>query len=178
MFIDSWLFLFTSRSHSSSKFDHNLLTGGILIFGVGLELHSSVCSAGIFTCIVFYSTSKLLIYAYLSEFTCVNLDTPLTLPVERVYVVWAPVTSQQRFRSPIYLLCFATVCAYAVIIMLLFFGEVVKFAVLVSSVPGREDRLRAEDSVCLIGLKRLSSYPLLIYDLCVLVQFRLGLTTG
>jgi len=73
--------------------------------------------------------------------------------IERVYVVWAPATTQQRFRSPIYLLCFATVCAYAVIIMLLFFG--------------REDRLRAEDSVCFIGLKRLSSYPLLIYDLYI-----------
>jgi hypothetical protein len=43
-----------------------MFLGGVLIFGVGLETHEAGCSAGIYLCIVFYASSKLLIYAFLS----------------------------------------------------------------------------------------------------------------
>ncbi|KAJ7890457.1 hypothetical protein B0H14DRAFT_2497089 [Mycena olivaceomarginata] len=95
VFLDSWLFLFAS---------------GILIFGVGLETHQAVCSAGIYLCIVFYASSKLLIYTFL---------------IEKVYVVWAG--GEKRFRSPIYIICAITVGLYAGIIALLFFGRVSQF---------------------------------------------------
>jgi hypothetical protein len=48
--VDSWLFLFTS---------------GVVVFGAGLELHASVCSLGIYLCIVSYASSKMLIYCFL-----------------------------------------------------------------------------------------------------------------
>ncbi|KAJ6581571.1 hypothetical protein B0H19DRAFT_512771 [Mycena capillaripes] len=95
VFLDSWLFLFAS---------------GILIFGVGLETHKTGCSAGIYLCIVFYSSSKLLIYAFL---------------IEKVYVVWA--VGEKRFRSPVYIICVITVGLYAGIIALLFFGRISQF---------------------------------------------------
>lgn len=51
IFADSWLFLASS---------------GILIHGVGLELDAGSCSMAIFTCIILYTTSKALIYLFLS----------------------------------------------------------------------------------------------------------------
>lgn len=48
--IDSWLFIFTS---------------GILILGFGLEKDELGCSMGILICIIFYGSSKFLIYVFL-----------------------------------------------------------------------------------------------------------------
>jgi hypothetical protein len=42
-------------------------TGGIVIFGVGLESSNESCSVGIYLCIVFYATSKALIYFFLGK---------------------------------------------------------------------------------------------------------------
>ncbi|KAF7370539.1 hypothetical protein MSAN_00686000 [Mycena sanguinolenta] len=97
IFLDSWLFLFSS---------------GILIFGIGLETNDSVCSAGIYLCIVFYSSSKLCIYAFL---------------IEKVHVVWA--IGEKRLRSPVYIICAITVGLYAGVIALLFFGRVSQFRI-------------------------------------------------
>lgn len=44
----------------------NCYLAGVIIFGAGLELKASICSAAIHLCIAFYATSKLLIYAFLS----------------------------------------------------------------------------------------------------------------
>ncbi|KAJ6623986.1 hypothetical protein B0H10DRAFT_761452 [Mycena sp. CBHHK59/15] len=93
--LDSWLFLFTS---------------GVLVFGVGLEKDSAVCSAGILSCIAFYSTSKLLIYIFL---------------IEKVHVVWS--NGNSRLESRIYIVCVVTVAVYAVIIALLFLGRIAHF---------------------------------------------------
>lgn len=123
LFLDSWLFLFTS---------------GILIFGVGLEFHEAVCSTGVFACIFFYATSKLFVYFFL---------------IERVHVVWMPATGIKRFQSRVYIICFVTACAYAVVIGLM--------------VVGRINYYREGDSVCVLGLRPISSYPLLIYDLYI-----------
>lgn len=50
VFADSWLFLtFT----------------GVLLHGVGIELNKSTCSLGIFSCILLYTSSKVLIYFFL-----------------------------------------------------------------------------------------------------------------
>ncbi|KAF8888979.1 hypothetical protein CPB85DRAFT_1203524, partial [Mucidula mucida] len=125
VFLDSWLFLISS---------------GILIFGVGLELQDSVCSAAIHLCIAFYATSKLLIYAFL---------------IERVYIVRSPVSCVARFRSPIYVVSFITVCLYSVVIVLMLFGE------------WRTYYYREDDMACMIGLKSMSSIPLLSYDLYI-----------
>lgn len=52
VFIDSYLFLFTT---------------GVLILGIGMATSTAACSLGIYLCIVFYGTSKLFIYLFLSK---------------------------------------------------------------------------------------------------------------
>ncbi|THV07225.1 hypothetical protein K435DRAFT_959830 [Dendrothele bispora CBS 962.96] len=123
VFLDSWLFLISS---------------GILVFGVGLELHYSVCTTAIILCIAFYATTKALVYFYL---------------IEKVHIVWAPPTGRSRFRSPVDIVCFLTVSLYAVVIGLMIFGRVA--------------RLRSGDNVCVIGLRPFSSIPLLAYDMYI-----------
>jgi len=53
VFLDSYLFLFTA---------------GVLILGVGMAASAAACSLGIYLCILFYGTSKIFIYLFLSEF--------------------------------------------------------------------------------------------------------------
>lgn len=122
VFFDSWLFL---------------LASGVLIFGVGLEYRYSVCSAAIYLCIGCYTGSKLLIYLFLSE---------------KVHIVWSPLPGTKRFHSRIYIVCFATLCVYFVVILLMIFGRIHYFR---------------EDGTCVVGLRHLSSYPLLIFDLFI-----------
>ncbi|KAF8216579.1 hypothetical protein K438DRAFT_1703578, partial [Mycena galopus ATCC 62051] len=111
IFLDSWAFLFSS---------------GILIFGVGLETDAAVCEAGIYLCIVFYSSSKFLIYSFL---------------IEKVHVVWD--VGEKRFKSPVYIICVVTVSLYAAVIALLFFGK--------SSFLLREIGLKAMASIPLLS---------------------------
>jgi hypothetical protein len=53
--------------------EHNtkfmVVLGGVVVFGIGLELNGAMCSAGIYLCIACYATSKLLIYSFLSAFS-------------------------------------------------------------------------------------------------------------
>ncbi|KAJ4470845.1 hypothetical protein J3R30DRAFT_1130562 [Lentinula aciculospora] len=124
IFLDSWLFLFAS---------------GMLTFGVGLESKELVCSLAIYLCVVFYATSKLLIYSFL---------------VEKVYLVWSPSTaSPRRFKSPIYLSCLAMIAVYG--------------GVIASMFAGRIHYLREGDGVCIIGLEQYSSLTLVVYDLLI-----------
>ncbi|KAJ7446744.1 hypothetical protein FB451DRAFT_1412160 [Mycena latifolia] len=123
VFLDSWLFLFTS---------------GVLIFGVGLETHEAGCLAGIYLCIVFYASSKLLIYAFL---------------IEKVYVVWAVGPGGKRSQSPVYIASAVTVGLYGGIVALLFFGRISQF--------------RDGDKACVIGLKPTASIAMLSYDLYI-----------
>ncbi|KAF8603698.1 hypothetical protein BDV93DRAFT_493259 [Ceratobasidium sp. AG-I] len=58
VFLDSWLFLFST---------------GILIGGAGMSSTSTNCALGIYACIVLYALSKVLIYLFLAE---------------KVHVVW------------------------------------------------------------------------------------------
>ncbi|KAJ7775763.1 hypothetical protein DFH07DRAFT_799666 [Mycena maculata] len=95
VFMDSYLFMFSS---------------GLLIFSVGLERDTNACAAGIYLCVSFYTTSKVLIYAFLSE---------------KVYIVWD--TGRSRFRSPVYLICAGTVLLYLGIIILLVWGRIAEF---------------------------------------------------
>lgn len=95
VFLDSYLFLFCT---------------GILVFGVGLQLNATACAAGIYLCITFYTTSKLLIYSFLTE---------------KVYIVWD--TQRSRLRSPVYLVCAITVGLYFGIILIMFLGRVQQF---------------------------------------------------
>lgn len=130
-----------------------LFLSGVLIFGFGLELVAGVCTAGVFTCILLYAASKFFIYAFL---------------IERVHVVWSSATQTKRFQSRLYILCFVTVLAYLAVVGLM--------------VLGRDNYFRPDDMVCIIGLKEVGAYPLLIYDLYINVfltsLFLYGLRRG
>ncbi|KDQ61828.1 hypothetical protein JAAARDRAFT_66874 [Jaapia argillacea MUCL 33604] len=122
VFLDSWLFLFTS---------------GVLIFGAGMELNSTVCNLGVDVCIAFYASSKVLIYCFL---------------MERVYIVWSPATPARRFKTPVYIACFIVLCLFSVIVVVVVIGRLAFFR---------------DDGSCVIGLRKYSSVTLLTYDLFV-----------
>lgn len=99
----------------------------MVIFGVGLELNHSICAAGIYLCIAFYATSKLLIYAFLSASTaqlpCRLLNNAPIMLVEKVHVVWSPTAGVRRFKSRVYIICAVTVALYGVVIALMLVGK-------------------------------------------------------
>ncbi|KAL0577794.1 hypothetical protein V5O48_004195 [Marasmius crinis-equi] len=69
-----------------------MLLGGVLIFG--LQTTVQACTTAIAICIVFYGSSKVLVYLFL---------------VEKVCLVWSPrVVVSSRLCSPVYLVCKGT----------------------------------------------------------------------
>ncbi|KAF9792595.1 hypothetical protein BJ322DRAFT_1030207 [Thelephora terrestris] len=124
IFIDSWLFIFSS---------------GILILGSGLERNDVSCSMGILLCIIFYGSSKMLIYAFLSE---------------RVHVVWRPSPQSRRLQCKAYVACVAALSGYLGVVAALFYGRI-------------SDLVGDEHVVCYIGLKKPASITLLTYDFFV-----------
>ncbi|KAJ8075464.1 hypothetical protein PM082_019802 [Marasmius tenuissimus] len=120
IFVVSWLFVFSS---------------GMLVFGVGLETTTATCHGAIVTCIVFYTSSKILIYLFLSE---------------KAFLVWSITAVGGRFRSPVYLLCLGNMLGYLAILILMIRGKI---------------HFWRDDGACIIGLKAFSSIPLLVYDL-------------
>ncbi|KAJ7615829.1 hypothetical protein FB45DRAFT_1106524 [Roridomyces roridus] len=82
-------------------------TAGILMFGVSLQKDTRACAVAIYLCVSFYTSSKVLIYAFLSE---------------KVYMVWD--TGRSRLRSPVYVLCMVTVAVYGAIVGLMAIGGI------------------------------------------------------
>ncbi|KAJ7198253.1 hypothetical protein GGX14DRAFT_525787 [Mycena pura] len=122
--LDSWLFVFST---------------GVLIFGVGVEMNRILCAAGTYLCVAFYTTSKVLIYMFLTE---------------KVYLVWGK--STRRLRSPVYLICMTSVLLYVLaILVVVIFGRITLF------------RSTDDEGTCDIGLKPTASVPLLVYDLYI-----------
>lgn len=109
IFVDSWLFIFSS---------------GILVLGTGLERNDVSCSMGILLCIIFYGSSKLLIYTFL----CTPLPSILPSPVtkshtaERVYLVWQTTPQPRRLQCKAYVVCLVTLSGYLGIVGVLFYG--------------------------------------------------------
>jgi len=130
--------------------------GGLVIFGIGLESSISVCRTGIFLCIVFYASSKALLYVFLSkQATSIFSLSLMFSSVEKVHVVWSSTPKTPRLKSPVYLVGMGTIVFYTIV------GIVM--------VIGRVSYLRQEDGYCFIGLKFYSSVALLSYDLWVVV---------
>ncbi|KZT20900.1 hypothetical protein NEOLEDRAFT_1074647 [Neolentinus lepideus HHB14362 ss-1] len=122
VFLDSWLFLFT---------------GGIIIFGAGMELSGTVCSLGIDICIAFYATSKIFIYWFL---------------IEKVFLVWTPGANAKRMKSPVYIGCLVMLSLYTVVVIIMVLGRVSFFR---------------DDGACSIGLHPYASGTLVAYDLFI-----------
>ncbi|CAE6529074.1 unnamed protein product [Rhizoctonia solani] len=92
----SWLFLFAT---------------GILIGGAGMSSAFINCALGIYSCILLYAGSKVLIYCFL---------------IEKVHIVWGG-THQPRLHSKVYLGCLITMLPYAAIVILMLIGRVAYF---------------------------------------------------
>lgn len=135
VFLDSWLFLFTS---------------GILIFGAGMELNKTVCALGIDICIAFYATSKIFIYWFL---------------IEKVFLVWTPGAGARRMKSPVYIGCFAMLSLYSVVVVVIVLGRVSFFrddgACTIGLQPHASATLVAYDLFINIILNGLFLWPLL-----------------
>ncbi|CAE6436499.1 hypothetical protein ACGC1H_004522 [Rhizoctonia solani] len=71
--------------------------------------------------------------------------------IEKVHVVWGG-AHQPRLKSPVYRICLITVTPYVVVIALMLLGRIAFIR---------------NDGACVIGLKRLASLTLLIYDLYI-----------
>ncbi|KAJ7618729.1 hypothetical protein FB45DRAFT_714670, partial [Roridomyces roridus] len=123
IFLDSYLFIFAS---------------GILVFGINLQKNTTACAAAIYLCVSFYTSSKVLIYAFLTE---------------KVWIVWETSSGRSRMRSPVYLVCMVTVALYGAIVTIMVIGGIAE--------------LRQSDGLCVIGLKPTASIPLLSYDLYI-----------
>ena len=91
-----------------------------------MELSSTVCLLGILNCIIFYASSKMLVYIFLGAFLppVSTLSRLLTLAprvaVEKVHVVWGG--RQSRLRSKVYLGCVFVLFVYVGVAIFLFFG--------------------------------------------------------
>ncbi|KAG9126596.1 hypothetical protein FRC07_002870, partial [Ceratobasidium sp. 392] len=71
--------------------------------------------------------------------------------MEKVHVVWGG-AHQPRLKSPVYRICLITMTPYVVIILMMLLGRIAFIR---------------DDGACIIGLKRLASLSLLIYDLYI-----------
>ncbi|KAJ7624591.1 hypothetical protein FB45DRAFT_923763 [Roridomyces roridus] len=87
-----------------------VLSAGLLIFGIGLQMDHDSCETGIFICVLFYTTSKILIYCFLTE---------------KVYIVWG--NGNRRLRSPVYLACMGVVGLYVGVIIAMILERIAEF---------------------------------------------------
>lgn len=141
-----------------------LMLTGILVHGVGLEWSGASCTLAIFSCIGLYTSTKILIYIFLSEkvwlvwsntgsskgstLGAVNVDSHHVHATSIMPKLMS--TLGRRLRYPVYLVCFASVGLYWICFVLL----------LVYRIAHR----RHADGSCVIGLERQASIPLLTFD--------------
>ena len=143
----------------------------MLIFGIGLGYSTAVCTAAIYICIFFYSSSKFFVYAFLCEF-CLRQPCTAHLYIffiaEKVYIVWSRANGVRRFESPVYLACAVSVSFYCIVMTLMLGGAPFHSLALCRAKlyvgPIHEF---APNGSCTIGLKPFGYIPLLAYDMCV-----------
>ncbi|KAL0063360.1 hypothetical protein AAF712_009755 [Marasmius tenuissimus] len=114
--------------------------GGLLIFGIGLETGTAACTAAVLLCVIFYGSSKVLIYCFL---------------VEKVHLVWSPTTGiGGRLKSRVWLACMSLNVGYLVVVFLMCLGLI---------------HYHRDDGLCIIGIKPFSSITLLVFDLFITI---------
>ncbi|GAA5879099.1 hypothetical protein JCM1840_004526 [Sporobolomyces johnsonii] len=122
LLVDSLLFIFASA---------------IILLGVGSSLNHAACSASIWYCILFYASSKMIIYLFLSE---------------KLYAVYAYTAHGRvpRWQSTQYRVA-----------LLLMAGWLGVTGVMIA---GRVTEIRQNDNACVIGLRIWSTVPMLTMD--------------
>ena len=139
-----------------------------------MELSGTVCMMGILNCIIFYASSKVIIYLFLGTcpqdvYSLTGCAAHIQISAEKVYVVWN--VRRRRLHSKVYIACLAVIGVYVGVIVFLIFGassRLLGVTELTRSshhlLPGRIAFFR-DDGACVIGLTRPASLTLLIYDL-------------
>ncbi|KAG8984992.1 hypothetical protein FRB90_005008 [Tulasnella sp. 427] len=120
-----------------------LFSASILVTGAGLALNETTCAMAIYACIILYASSKILIYAFL---------------IEKVWLVWRKdykTTLKARWNNVVWRTGMIGLCLYIGILILM--------------LVGKQTEIRPRDGVCIIGLSRFSSIPLLSFDLFITV---------
>ncbi|KAG9050385.1 hypothetical protein FS837_005730 [Tulasnella sp. UAMH 9824] len=118
-----------------------LFAGNVLVTGAGLALNDTTCAMAIYSCIILYAFSKILIYAFL---------------IEKVWLVWRTdykTGFQARWNNLIWRTGMIGLSFYIVILTLM--------------LVGKQTEIRTRDGACIIGLSRFSSIPLLTFDLFI-----------
>ncbi|KAG8867391.1 hypothetical protein FRC20_005884 [Serendipita sp. 405] len=108
---------------------------GVVVNGVGMSLNIGACLSGIYLCIFFYASSKIIIYIFLAE---------------KVHVVWSAGKSIRRLKSRVWLVCCFVLIGYLVVFVLMLIARIGYFR---------------EDHTCVIGLRKIATIPLLTYDI-------------
>lgn len=123
-----------------------------MISGVGLSFNQATCRGAIFLCIVFYASSKVLVYTFLGQFPRLAL-THTNKPnhsAERVHAVHPGVG---RLRSTAYRICLAFLTGYVVIIVLMLWGRISFLRDGTSHrFPYTDITMDGSDNACVIGL--------------------------
>ncbi|PVF94736.1 hypothetical protein CPB86DRAFT_739896, partial [Serendipita vermifera] len=119
IFLDSWVFIFW---------------GGLVATGIGMSRNPKACLTGIYLCVSFYGSSKVLTYIFLSD---------------RVYLVWSANNPVSRRKSKIWILCGVVLLGYVVCFVLMLIAKIAYIQ---------------WDGTCVIGLDGRASIPLLVYD--------------
>ncbi|PVF91913.1 hypothetical protein CPB86DRAFT_802455 [Serendipita vermifera] len=119
IFLDSWVFVYW---------------GGLVATGIGMSKSPRICLTGIYLCISFYGSSKVLTYIFLAD---------------RVYLVWSANNPVSRRNSKIWILCGVVLLGYVVCFVLMIIAKIAYIR---------------SDGNCVIGLEGAASIPLLVYD--------------
>ncbi|EUC57583.1 transmembrane protein, putative [Rhizoctonia solani AG-3 Rhs1AP] len=112
-----------------------LIMTGVLLHGAPRQHESHRCSIGIIMCLICYCANKGLVYLCL---------------IERARAVWS--TSQQRWRSPIYLFCLSLLLPLVGTLAGLLLPQAIHYVY---------------SGYCVIGTNQPSSIFLLAYDMCI-----------
>ncbi|KAL5634487.1 hypothetical protein ACGC1H_002517 [Rhizoctonia solani] len=112
-----------------------LMMTGVLLHGAPRQHESHRCSIAIIICLICYCANKGLVYLCL---------------IERVRAVWS--TSQQRWRSPVYLFCLSLLLPLIGTLAGLLLPQAVHYIY---------------SGYCVIGTNQPSSIFLLAYDICI-----------
>jgi hypothetical protein len=97
-----------------------------LTFGIGVEATGLACSVAHHICIIFYATSKTLIYGFLGAFQPgLKYNHELEYSsnvVEKAHLVWEAINRRRRFESPTYIICLVSMIGYLVVLVLIIIG--------------------------------------------------------
>lgn len=112
------------------------LVCNILTFGIGLNKTPTLCTISHATCVLFYLFCRVFIYGFL---------------IEKVHLAWGSALGYSRLRSPVYLLCLASMTAF--------------LALCIFALTGGRNHVTRDDGLCYFKMRVKYSIPLMAYSI-------------